>query len=438
VKTWIYSWIIYPLGLSIARIIGLFSSKVRETLKLRAWKDFLSLRFNVGEPIEYWIHVASQGELEYAIPIIEELKNRKKRVLVTYYSISAKRGVEQLPSQYFNVSLVVPLPHDGLGLMKEFVSLVASQGVKRILLLKYELWPGLLHECRRLGIKVILVDALKPSWFHQRLLHKVDGILTGYSSEIESVTHRFTKVVGDTRVERVVQRTKQGNSKLSSVMPSSALDYFRKRPTLILGSMWPKDTDAVTQGLALVRQQLGYCPVNLIWLPHELDKGFEAQARRAFTALGYKTVNIDAVTSEKDLWNNNPTDDSLRTSPVALIVMKKGFLAELYTLARLAYVGGGFGTGLHNVLEPFLAGALVCCGPDTDGSPEAHVLASQSVLLTIKNPDEFAQWLISSVKRIGSDESAQTKQKVSAVIDSILKEHLGASERIIEVCEQSL
>ena len=201
-KTWIYSWIIYPFVYSLALVFGLFRPKVRDTLRLRSWKDFLSLRFNAGQPIEYWLHVASQGELEYAIPILRELEVKKKKIIVTYYSISAKNAVEQLPEQFKSVSLVVPLPHDGLGLMREFVALVRAQGVRHLLLLKYELWPGLLWECNRQKIKVFLVDALKPGWFHRRLLHKLDGIFSGYTDEIKTVSHGNIQVVGDTRVER--------------------------------------------------------------------------------------------------------------------------------------------------------------------------------------------------------------------------------------------
>src|SRR5579871_6605160 len=167
-KTWLYSWVIYPVVYAVAFLVGLAKPKVRDTLRLRAWKDFLSLRFNAGQPIEYWVHVASAGELEYAIPILKELETRGKRVLVTYYSISARSAVEGLPKTLKNVSLVVPLPHDGLGLMAEFVALVHKQGVRRLLLMKYELWPGLLWECNKQGIRVILVNALRPSWFHRR------------------------------------------------------------------------------------------------------------------------------------------------------------------------------------------------------------------------------------------------------------------------------
>src|SRR6266478_3949472 len=103
-KTWVYSWIIYPILYSVAMCVGIVNKKVRETLKLRSWKDFLSLRFNAGQPIEYWIHVASHGELEYAIPLLRELERREKRVLVTYYSISAKVPVEQLPNMFRSCS----------------------------------------------------------------------------------------------------------------------------------------------------------------------------------------------------------------------------------------------------------------------------------------------------------------------------------------------
>jgi 3-deoxy-D-manno-octulosonic-acid transferase len=84
VKTWFYSWIVYPLVLALAWTWGRFNPKMRRTLRLRAWKSHLSLRFRAGITMEYWIHVASVGELEYAIPIIEDLQRRGKGVLVSY------------------------------------------------------------------------------------------------------------------------------------------------------------------------------------------------------------------------------------------------------------------------------------------------------------------------------------------------------------------
>lgn len=422
-KTWIYSWVVYPLGFSFAALIGIFNRKVRDTMRLRAWKDFLSLRFNAGQPIEYWIHVASAGELEYAIPILEEIGRRQKKVLVTYYSISAQRPVENLPQKYPCVSLVVPLPHDGLGLMKEFVRLAHAQGVRSLLILKYELWPGLLWECNAHDIKILLVDALKPSWFHRRLLHKIDAILAGYSTEIEAINHNNAQVVGDTRVERVLQRIGSIEGKLGGVLQPALRDALGRLPVLVCGSMWAADTKLVQAALGEFKNQGHACHV--IWVPHELDREEAKKAQAGFEALGFSVREINETTKAADPMGTLPA------GPVALLVMRKGILVELYRLGQAAYVGGGFGSGVHSVWEPALAGLVVACGPRTERSPESAELAAQHMLTRVLTEQEVRAWLEKNLAALSGDLRVKSEQKLSGIVSR----HSGAARRIIEVCE---
>lgn len=418
-KTWIYSWLVYPFAYSLAMIFSVFSRKARETLRLRTWKDFLSLRFNVGQPIEYWVHVASSGELEYAFPILQELSARQKRVLLTYYSISAKTPVEQLPQKLSNVSLVVPLPHDGLGLMKEFVMLARKQGVRYLLLMRYELWPGLLWECNRRGIKVLLVDAHKPSWFHRKLLHKLDGILSGYPTEVLGVSHRNIQVVGDTRVERVLQRVEKSKQKIDEVVVPKTLKALQCSPVLICGSMWPPDTKLVFEGLKTFKKQ-GGDRINVVWVPHELDESEGRHAAAGLAAMGYKVQNID-----------DPEDavSILPGEAIAVIVMKKGFLVELYRLGVAAWVGGGFNKGVHSVWEPALAGLRVACGSFTERSPEAEELAKRGLLDRVTTPEQFATWLKAVLE-------TQEAEGVKIKISELLQLHAGAARRVVDACER--
>ncbi|MGE4233356.1 MAG: 3-deoxy-D-manno-octulosonic acid transferase [Bacteriovoracia bacterium] len=412
-KTWVYSWIAYPVLVFVAKIWGGFSGKVRETMRLRSWRHFLSLRFNASQPIEYWIHVASYGEMEYAVPIVEELNKQNKRVLITYYSISAKGPVEALPSQFKNVSMVAPLPHDGLGLMKEFVRLVSEQGVKNLLLMKYELWPGLLWECNGRGIKVYLVDALKPGWFHRKLLHKLDGILAGYSTEVDGVDHPFIRVVGDTRVDRVVERIKNRSGKITETL-TTILEALEK-PVLLCGSMWPQDNKLLFQTLSLLKKSNRNLP-NLIWVPHEIDSSQAKSVSSELKALGYHVVDLD----QNDSLSQKKT--SSQTNAIAIIVNKKGFLVELYSYADMAYVGGGFGDGIHSVWEPVLAGCKISCGPNNRRSPESFRLASLGLLRIVSHPEEFFSWLTdnSGTKNTGNQDL------------EVFQEHVGAAARVIE------
>ncbi|MEW6058443.1 MAG: glycosyltransferase N-terminal domain-containing protein [Bdellovibrionota bacterium] len=415
-KTWVYSWLVYPFLYSIAMLLGVGNRKIRDTLRLRAWKDFLGLRFNVGEPIDYWVHVASHGELEYAIPLLTELGRRERRVLITYYSISAKIPVEQLRERFENVSLVVPLPHDGLGLMREFVALARKQGVRCLLLLKYELWPGVLWECNSRGIKVILVDALKPSWFHRRLLHKLDGIFSGYESEILSLPHKNVRVLGDTRVERVLERISRSESQMESILPKETLTALAATSTLVCGSMWPPDTRVVIEAIRLLKDK--GIVVNLIWVPHELDQVERIRAETALSKLGYQVQSADQ-------------SGALPGKSIAVIVMKKGILAELYHLGKLAYVGGGFGSGVHSVWEPALTGAYVACGPRTERSPESRELQKHGRLLEVIGPSQLAEWLGERISLL-RDKRVTTPNS----LEELLSKHLGASSRIIEACER--
>lgn len=417
-KTWAYSWLVYPLLYSVAAVIGTVKPKVRDTLRLRAWKDFLSLRLNAGQPIEYWIHVASAGELEYAVPLLKELELLGKRVLVTYYSISAKKAVEQLPQAFPNVSLVVPLPHDGLGLMREFVALVRRQGVRRLLLMKYELWPGLLWECNAKGIKVVLVDALKPSWFHRRLLHKLDGICSGYEFEVENLQHRCVKVVGDTRVERVLERLEASEARLSEIIPPRLRAALENQPLLVCGSMWPPDTNLLLSALRAFQNNGG--KANVIWVPHELEVTEGERVRSEFVKLGYRAISYEDV--------DQALKSDLSPGPLAVIVMKKGILAELYRLGRAAYVGGGFGKGIHSVWEPALMGAKVACGPRTERSPESYELSSSSLLRRVSRPEELEKWFAEVLRSDFEDAGPRLKDLVGR--------HVGASKRIIQICEE--
>jgi 3-deoxy-D-manno-octulosonic-acid transferase len=412
-KTWIYSWIVYPIGFIFACIVGIFNQKVRRTLRLRFWKPYLSLRYNVGKPIQYWIHVASQGELEYAIPIIQELEKKNKNVLVTYYSISAKSAVESLTKKYSSVSLVVPLPHDGLGLMKEFVRLIKSQGVDKLLLMKYELWPGMLWECKQNEIKIFLVNALKLSWFHKKIFHKLDFIISGYEEEVKDLQYENVVVLGDTRVDRIIDRIQ--NLKIS--LNENLSNKLKNLKAFVFGSTWPQDNILLFEALSLIN--LNEYNINIIWVPHEIDLLEVNMVKKKFQDFGFLVLDWDNLEIE--------FENAKTSSKIMISVPKKGFLTELYFYSKAAYVGGGFGAGVHSVWEPFLHKKFVACGPKIKRSPEARFLNKNGVLSVIENPRQLKEWLLNDFE---SD-----KEKLEKVYQLVLKQNQGASQKIVDFCE---
>lgn len=434
-KTFFYEWFVYPIIYFLFFLISLFHKKTHLTFRLRSWKNFLSLKFNPQDPIEYWIHVASYGELEYAIPLIQELDRKKKKVLITYYSISAQSPVEKLNEIYSNVSLVAPLPHDGLGLMKEFVQLLRQQGVQKLLLMKYELWPSLLWECNAQGIGVFLIDAVKPGWFHRLLIHKLQGIFSGYASEMEGVQHPYIQVTGDTRVERVYERVRKWEEK-----SKSPISFNDGKKTMILGSVWPRDNQLLFDGLRKLKHEFEL-DMNIFWVPHEFSNKELHKSKKRFQELGYKNVfsfhendigkeeqknKIDAfvrLLSKKRDASQHPV------KPFVALVHLKGILAEIYSFGQLAYVGGGFGKGVHSVLEPALFSALVGCGPRIERSPESKELIQYERLTVISNGEEFKNWILQN--------KMQSKKRNDHWMETLLNHHLNASQRILTACENS-
>ena len=128
--------------------------------------------------------------------------------------------------------------------------------------------------------------------------------------------------------------------------------------------MWPADNKLVIEGLRCLVKSKG-ASFNVIWVLR-LDADEAGRVRIQLGELGYRVVDIDGASEGLD---------GLSAQPLAVIVMKKGIFAELYQLGQAAFVGGGFGSGVHSVWEPALCGAQVACGPRTDRSPESRELA---------------------------------------------------------------
>ena len=213
-----------------------------------------------------------------------------------------------------------------------------------------------------------------------------------------------------TPVSKGVERLAVGKQ-APTLVDSALKDFLTKNFTIVCGSMWPGDDEVLFRSL----HSLDILP-NLIWVPHELDFDHEKKVKGRLSSLGYKVVSFDL---------NIPL---LSEGPLAIIVMKKGILAELYRLGAAAYVGGAFGSGVHSVWEPALCGIPVACGPRINRSPESKELIKSGVLTRICTDGELARWIEDCVvKKHGA--------QLQSVVNSIVEKHKGAATRIVALCE---
>jgi 3-deoxy-D-manno-octulosonic-acid transferase len=193
--------------------------------------------------------------------------------------------------------------------------------------------------------------------------------------------------------------------------------------------MWPEDQHIFFQSLAYVSKSFHF-----IWVPHENQGPFIDESIKQFSE---RKINV-AVLSANGVFSFSKSCDAHSSKIHGIVVLKKGILAELYDLDELAYVGGGYGKGVHSVWEPALAYLEVACGPRTKRSPESQELSSQGLLLrldgTEQDPLKLAQWIND---RLFKDQSS-SKHRVREVLAPLIAKHQGAAHRIVQLCEKEL
>lgn len=338
-----------------------------------------------------WFHAPSVGEAHQAGAVIRALRARRPhlQVVLTHFSPSAE-GI----GARVGADVSAYLPWDE----RERVR-CALQGVRPDLLVfaKTEVWPVLVDEAASRGIPVALVGAVVPPgagrarWPARALLRSTWARLAlacvvGKDDArrlVElGVPERAVHVTGDPSIDAATRRAQQAD-------PASAwLAPFHEdpRPTVVAGSTWPEDEAVLFPALARVRSRVP--EVRLVIAPHEPTAEIVGDLVARLAGLDWKSRPLSVVESR-----GTPGDAA------AVVVDRTGVLADLYTVARVAYVGGGFGkAGLHSVLEPAAAGVPVAFGPRHERAPAAAGLlaggGAQSAGDAEELADILAAWLL--------------------------------------------
>lgn len=357
------------------RLAGCFHRKVREGLRgrsrvlpeIRRWRE----NHKGGLII---IHSASAGEFEASVPLIEQLKNRGILTVSTVFSPSGyHRAVKTAVSD-----LILYLPADSRKEINRFYDILLPD---LLAISKHDFWPNLIWEAERRKIPTLLINGNLPE-----KSSRMNGILQGfYRVTLSSLTHiyavnrshaeRFKKLLpasrnissfGDTRFDRVVSIAK--NSEIPLPL------QFRQGPVFIAGSVWLQELFVLEVFLDFKREHPEW---KLIWVPHEPSENhIETVSLKLHTA-GFPPVKFSEIEPDSD--------------NEVLIMDKVGFLPPLYRYAELAFVGGGFGKGVHSVIEPAAFGIPVFFGPNYQVSAEASALVECGGGYGVKNRREFEE-----------------------------------------------
>jgi len=381
-----YNIILIPLLSVVVKILASYHSKINESIEKRKglWErleEAVSKR-DWQKPL-IWFHVASAGELLQAQPLIVRCIAEGAECAVTYSSVNAYHWLQR-PDQTETQNLLVTefLPVDKIYNVRRLLGLLQPS---RLVWVSYDLWPNLVWETYRQGIPQSLVSgiihagSLRTSFFAGRsfyhsLYECLEQILTVSEADSQRVLsaipdHPQVKVMGDTRCDSVLER--RDNIEIPQ-LPPAAKDSF----VFVAGSTWPLDETCIFPGL---QEALNKFPeLFLVLAPHEPTEEHLKNAENFFS--GTQMVRWSQV--------NTATLDVR-----ILLIDSVGILAGIYHSAKIAYVGGAFTTGVHNILEPAAMGASVAFGPKHSNSMEALIMLEQKLATTVKNSSEFQNWL---------------------------------------------
>jgi 3-deoxy-D-manno-octulosonic-acid transferase len=367
-----------------------------------------------------WMHCASVGEFEQGRSVLEAIKRERPDlpVLLTFFSPSGFEARKDLGSTAPGslVTHVEYLPPDGAANARRLLDLVQPI---LVLWVKYELWHHHLQALRSARIPTYLISAyFWPTmpyfrWYGgawRRMLgcfthHFVQDDRSGQLLRdigLENVT-----VSGDTRFDRVLAIVEANET----VGAAEAFHAAAPSPVLVCGSTWPVDEELLLK--ALTRQHV---EARLLVAPHELH----AQHLSAVESSFPKPLALWSEL-EKALVAGAGLPPGIRT----VLVDRMGLLARIYRYGDIAYVGGGFGDGIHSLLEPAAWGCPVILGPLHTKFPEAQGLIDVGGGFEVRNAEE----LLAVLDRLLGDPAALAKASDAA--RRYVQERAGATDRIV-------
>lgn len=351
---------LYTLGIRLyivlVYLVSPFNPKANKWLKGRKHL-FTRLRESIQTDDRVaWFHCASLGEFEQGRPVIEEfrVKHPDFKILVTFFSPS---GYE-VRKDYSGADLIYYLPIDTWNNARKFVQIIHPEVV---FFVKYEFWYFMLTRLKREGVKLYLISALfRPdqlffkrygTWYRKMLRCFTHIFVQNEQSEtlLLSIGFSHVSVSGDTRFDRVHQIA-------SKAKEISLINTFKNNKiTLVAGSTWPKDEELLSQWLRSSNSD-----VKLAVAPHEIDENHIQSIIQLFS--GLRVVRYTQASNEE------------AATAQVLIIDTIGILSSAYRYGELAYIGGGFGAGIHNTLEAATWGIPVVFGPRYQKFKEANDL----------------------------------------------------------------
>jgi len=397
---------LYTLGIRIFGLVLWLTSPVSKRAK-----NWIALRRNQDltppshKSSSIWFHVSSLGEFEQALPIIKAYKALNEKIVVTFFSDSGynNRPTNELIDEFFL------FPLDTRTKANKLIDKIQP---KLVIWNKNDFWFNTINVLVRRSIPIVFnAVALREShillnpftYRFRKLLRRANRIFTIDRQSFDLLKiKKFDNIEfgGDTRIERVKNR------KLHSSQIESIGQFKGKNKLILFGSIHKEDLKLISNCI-LQNPDFKYLIV-----PHEVDQ------KSVGSIMNELKVEFDLFEPTLEKYDGN-----------ILVINKIGILFDAYKYADLIYVGGGFGKGIHNILEPTVFGKTVCIGPRYNKFWEAKLFISKGWIELIPNAETFAD---KAKQYLSSSKDAKVKLDE---LEKFYDQYPSATNKIVEYCK---
>ncbi len=379
-----------------AYVASFFNKKAKLWLDgRRKWSQELKEKLGTQKDL-IWVHCSSLGEFEQGRPVIEKLNEKGEKVLLTFFSPSGYENLKNFQAAYH----VTYLPLDTKKNAEKFISMVRP---KAVLFVKYEFWFNFIRTSKKAGIPLFLISGIfRPEhyffkwygfWARKQLRNFTRFFLQDGESQklLNEIRINNTDVCGDSRFDRVYEISKKPKD-----VPE--VEHFGKDfKLLIAGSTWKEDEVVLNSFLS---ENSDY---KLVIAPHEVDESRISSIHALFG----QCQNISSYDTNKDCR--------------VLIIDKIGLLSCIYRYGKIAFIGGGFGKGIHNTLEAAVFGLPVIFGPNYSKFREARELIEKKAAFSINEGFEMKEIIAQNDMEKAGEMSARYVRENVGATDFILR-----------------
>ncbi len=404
---YVYNFVIW-LYWQVAKLLALFGNeKIRLFVEGRKnWEQNLASKVEQGARY-IWFHVASLGEFEQGRPVMERIKAEHPdvKILLTFFSPS---GYE-IRKNYAGADVICYLPMDTMSNARKLVDMFNPEVA---VFVKYEYWINYLTELNKRNIPVYMISAifLPTQAFFKWWGGWYRGVLKCFKhlfvqdaqsvDLLKSIGVTNVTACGDTRFDRVL-----AISKTAKQLPVVEAFKHGEKPMLIAGSSWPKDEE-------ILAAYFNGKSARLIIAPHEIHESHVKEIISRFP--------------QKKCVRYTQTNEVEAASADVLIIDCIGLLSSIYQYGEFGYIGGGFGVGIHNILEAAVYGMPVAFGPNYKKFREAVEMEKANAAFHIEDADQLALLLDSMFAADG-----ERLAKTSEIARDFVAANCGATDAIL-------